>query len=80
MLIKKACFRLLCRRFNFEAGEDSFWIMDAVIGYRLPKRSGIFTIEAKNLFDEHFRFQDINLGNPLIQPDRLILAKLTLSF
>ncbi len=65
--------------FDFESVKSNFWIADAVIGYRLPKRKGIITIEAKNLFDEHFRFQDINLGNPLIQPDRLISVKITLS-
>ncbi len=66
---------------TFESGEENnFWTVDASIGYRLPKRLGIWTVEAKNLFDRAFRFQETNLVSPLIQPERLIFTKLTLSF
>ncbi|HET6370248.1 MAG TPA: hypothetical protein VFG95_03575, partial [Nitrospiria bacterium] len=63
-------------------GGDHFWLVDAAIGYRLPKRWGILTVEAKNLFDKTFRFQEVNTipTYPSIQPDRLFFAKLTLSF
>jgi tetratricopeptide (TPR) repeat protein len=63
-------------------GGDQFWLADAVIGYRLPKRWGIFTIEAKNLFDKTFRFQDPATipTYPFIQPERVIYTKLTLSY
>jgi outer membrane receptor protein involved in Fe transport len=72
--------------------EDQFWVVDASIGYRLPKRWGLITIEAKNLFDESFNYQDTDSAtiggnaistlplNPLISPERLILAKITLVF
>jgi tetratricopeptide (TPR) repeat protein len=59
---------------------DQFWVFDASVGYRLPKRLGIFTIAAKNLFNKTFQFQDTDPANPRIQPKRLILAKLTLAF
>jgi tetratricopeptide (TPR) repeat protein len=62
---------------------DHFWLADAVVGYRLPKRFGIFTVEAKNLFDKKFRFQNpaiIPGTYPFIQPERVIYAKLTLSY
>jgi hypothetical protein len=59
---------------------DQFWVFDASIGYRLPKRLGIFSITAKNLFNRSFDFQDTDPYNPTIQPKRLILAKLTLAF
>ncbi len=65
---------------SFEPGKDQFWITDASIGYRLPQRFGIFTIEAKNLLDEDFQFEETNPKNPLFQTGRLIFAKLTLSF
>jgi tetratricopeptide (TPR) repeat protein len=69
---------------SFEPGGDHFWLADASIGYRLPKRWGIFTIEAKNLFDKTFRFQERVEENevryPSNQPDRLIFTKLTLLF
>jgi tetratricopeptide (TPR) repeat protein/opacity protein-like surface antigen len=63
-----------------ERGADHFWVFDASIGFRLPKRFGIFTIEARNLFDEKFNFQDTDPSKPRISPERLVLAKLTLSF
>jgi outer membrane receptor protein involved in Fe transport len=60
--------------------EDQFWVFDASISYRMPKRLGLITIEAKNLFDKSFKFQDTDPGNPRFQPKRLILARLTLAF
>jgi tetratricopeptide (TPR) repeat protein len=59
---------------------DRFWVVDASIGYRLPKRLGIISVEAKNVFDEDFRFQDTDPANPDIYPERLILGKITLAF
>jgi hypothetical protein len=60
--------------------EDQFWVVDASVSYRLPKRYGIISLIAKNLFDEEFMFQDMNPRNPLIFPDRLIVFRFTLSF
>ncbi|HWR58839.1 MAG TPA: tetratricopeptide repeat protein [Thermodesulfovibrionales bacterium] len=60
--------------------ESRFWVFDASVGYRLPKRLGIFTIEAKNLFNKTFQFQDTDPRDPRMQPKRLILARLTLAF
>jgi hypothetical protein len=37
-------------------------------------------VEARNLFDENFRFQDTDPANPDIYPERLILGKITLAF
>jgi len=64
----------------FEGKDDHFWVFDASISYRLPKRYGLITIEAKNLFDKSFMFQDTDPANPRFQPKRLILARLTLAF
>jgi tetratricopeptide (TPR) repeat protein len=63
----------------FEHKKDNFWVVNASIGYRLPKRFGIITVEAINLFDKEFNFQDTDPGNPRIQPKRLILARFTLA-
>ncbi len=63
-----------------ESGSDQFWIVDAAVGYRLPKRYGIVSLEAKNLFDEGFQFQDTDPSNPEIIPDRAVLAKITMAF
>ena len=59
---------------------DDFWVFDVSLGYRLPKRLGMFSITAKNLFNKTFNFQDTDPYNPRIQPKRLIIARLTLAF
>ena len=59
---------------------DKFWVFDASLSYRLPKRFGIITIEARNLFNNSFKFQDTDPANPAISPKRLIFAKVTLAF
>ncbi len=61
-------------------GRDRFSIVDAFVSYRLPKRMGIVSFEAKNLFNRKFHFQDTDPANPCIMPGRLLLLKLTLSF
>jgi hypothetical protein len=61
-------------------GADRFVIVDALIGYRLPRRSGLVTVEARNLLDSRFRFQDTDPVTPRIYPERLILGKVTLAF
>ena len=60
------------------SGEDSFWVVDAAIGYRLPKRYGRLAFEVKNLFDNKFSFQDTDPGNPTVKPRRLALLTLSL--
>lgn len=60
--------------------DDHFWVVDAAVSYRLPKRWGILSIEAKNVFDNDFKFQDTDPANPRISQERLILGKCTLSF
>ena len=65
---------------SFESGEDQFWVFDASITYRFPKRYGIITLGAKNLFDRSFSYQDMDPVNPLMQPKRLIYGKFTLAF
>jgi tetratricopeptide (TPR) repeat protein len=61
-------------------GSDDFWIVDALLGYRLPKRFGLATLEVRNLFNEQFQFQDIDPRNSAISRDRAILLRLTLAF
>jgi tetratricopeptide (TPR) repeat protein len=61
-------------------GADQFWVVDAGVGYRLPKRRGLITLEARNLFDEKFKFQDTDPANPQIQPSRSIFGRITLVF
>ena len=64
---------------TFEDGDDSFWLFDAAIRYRLPKRYGFVTVGATNLFDEDFEHFDTDRDNPRIQPDRTVFARVTLA-
>jgi tetratricopeptide (TPR) repeat protein len=63
----------------FQSGSDDFWLFDMAINYRLPKRYGFITVGATNLFDERFRYFEVDFDNPTIQPDRMVFARLTLA-
>jgi len=60
--------------------DDDFWVVDLGLGYRLPHRFGMLSIEAKNLFDEDFKFQDTDPAKPTIAPERLVVGRVTLVF
>jgi outer membrane receptor protein involved in Fe transport len=62
-----------------EKADDNFWLVDAAVSYRFPKRYGFFTLGVTNLFDEDFNYFDIDTDNPSIQPDRFIFGKITLA-
>lgn len=69
----------------FDQDRDDFVLVDAAIGYRLPKRRGILSLEVRNLFDEEFLFQDVNIqqpipSNPRFIPNLTVLVRLTLNF
>jgi hypothetical protein len=59
-------------------GEDAFWTVDAFARYRLPNRIGQFGVEARNLFDTKFRFQEIDPTVPRVFFSRHIVARLGL--
>jgi outer membrane receptor protein involved in Fe transport len=69
-----------------DVGHDTFVSVDAAIGYRLPKRYGILSLEVRNLLDEGFHFQDPNFRtgpetvNPRFIPERMIVGRITFSF
>jgi Tfp pilus assembly protein PilF len=58
---------------------DEFWVLDAFVGYRLPKRYGVIRLEVRNLLDEDFMFQDVDPENPRIVPERFLALKLTIA-
>ncbi|MGD8834384.1 MAG: TonB-dependent receptor [Desulfobacteraceae bacterium] len=60
--------------------EDTFWVFDANLGYRLPRRMGTITVDGKNIFNNAFKFQDTDPSRPTIFPDQQILVKLTVTF
>jgi outer membrane receptor protein involved in Fe transport len=62
-----------------QAGNDNFWLVDAGISYRLPRRLGLITVGVKNLFDKSFKYYNTDFANPGIQPERFFFATLTLA-
>jgi outer membrane receptor protein involved in Fe transport len=67
------------RIFQGEGLDDSFWVLDATLGYRLPRRYGLVELEVKNLLDENFNYEETDPANPLFYPERLFLARITLN-
>ncbi|MGA1865347.1 MAG: TonB-dependent receptor domain-containing protein, partial [bacterium] len=68
------------KTYGITTGEDDFWVVDASIRLRFPERSGFFSIEGKNIFDQKFKYQNMDLAHPLVYPKRLILARFTIGF
>jgi outer membrane receptor protein involved in Fe transport len=65
--------------FSVKNGDDTFWLADAAIRYRFPKRYGFFTVGVTNLFDENFEYFEVDVNNSRIQPDRFYFASITLA-
>jgi len=61
------------------AAENSFWVVDASVGYRFPRRLGLVAVEGRNLFDRTFRFQETDPAHPSVLPGRAVVVKATLS-
>jgi hypothetical protein len=61
-------------------GEDRFWVLDAFVGYRLRNRRGLLSLNADNLLDEDFQYQDVDPTNPSLFPERLVSLRFTLAF
>jgi len=62
-----------------QSARDDFWILDAGINFRLPRRYGFITVGATNLLDKKFKYFETDLNNPRIQPDRTVFFKVTLA-
>ena len=71
---------------NMVSSHNEFTLVNASLGYRLPKRWGIIALQANNLFDRKFNFQDYSfqtptgITNPLYIPERTVYARLILNF
>jgi len=64
---------------SFESVDETFWIVDVLLNYRLPKRYGFLSAGVTNILEEDFRYQDTDPDNPIIQPVRMFFVKLTLA-
>ena len=63
---------------------EDFWIFDTSIGFRLPKRIGVISLEVNNLFNREFNYQStFDASGPQLSPfipERQVSLKLTLSY
>ena len=62
------------------SGKDGFFVADVGVTLRLPNRYGSLSIEARNLFDKRFRFEETNAASATISRRRLVFARATLTF
>jgi hypothetical protein len=62
---------------TFESGGDDFFLLDAGISYRFPRRYGIASVGVTNLTDQRFRYQETDFRNASIIPSRTFLGRLT---
>jgi hypothetical protein len=69
------------------SGDDTFFLVDLSLGYRLPKRRGSLSLSVGNLFDNEFNYQDDSYREFRDEPstgpyfpDRTIMGQLTLNF
>jgi tetratricopeptide (TPR) repeat protein len=58
---------------------SSFWLLDAALTFRLPKRYGFIAVGAANLTDKHFNFFDTDFRNPTLVPGRMAYARISLA-
>ncbi|HHI92601.1 MAG TPA: TonB-dependent receptor [Gammaproteobacteria bacterium] len=58
---------------------DNFIMTNVSMGYRLPKRLGILTLEVNNLTDKKYKFQDIQASPAIFSPERYVIGKFTLN-
>ena len=59
--------------------ESEFWVTDATLGYRFPKRWGSFVLEGRNLSNRKFEFYERTILETVI-PARTILARLEITY
>jgi outer membrane receptor for monomeric catechols len=65
--------------------DSKFWVVDAELSYRLPRRAGVVSLVVKNLHDKDFNYQDMNFRSGTrrlveLQPVRRVFASATFSF
>ena len=73
-------FRVPETQSDYAAGSRSFWVVDAALRYRLPKRYGFVAVGANNLTDERSTYLATDSKNLGIRPGRLFYGRVVLAF
>ncbi|HEY6554285.1 MAG TPA: hypothetical protein VI669_13090, partial [Vicinamibacteria bacterium] len=64
---------------DFVPGQKDFWVVDAAVRYRLPKRYGFVVAGVNNLTDERSTYEATDPRNLSIRPGRLVYARVVLA-
>jgi len=64
---------------TFEDGRRDFWVLDASLRYRLPRRYGFVAFGVNNFLDEKSPYQSTDVRNPSLRPGRLFYGTVTLA-
>jgi hypothetical protein len=64
---------------EYVPGDKDFWIVDAAVRYRLPKRYGFVVAGVNNLTDERSSYEATDSRNLSIRPGRVIYARVVLA-
>jgi tetratricopeptide (TPR) repeat protein len=64
---------------DFLPGDRSFWVVDAALRYRLPKRLGFVTAGVNNLTDETQTYEATDPGNLTFRPGRVVYGRVVLA-
>jgi hypothetical protein len=65
---------------EFAPGHRSFWVVDAALRYRLPRRYGFLAVGVNNLTDEKSTYQATDSQNLGIRPGRAVFARVIVAF
>jgi hypothetical protein len=65
---------------EFLPGNRSFWVVDAALRYRLPKRYGFLVAGVNNLTDEKSTYEATDSKNLSIRPGRVVYARVVVAF
>lgn len=60
--------------------QDSFWITDITMNYKLPKSFGSITVGVKNIFNEKFKYFETDVRKPLFAHEKMSIAQINLQF
>ncbi len=59
--------------------KSRFWVADALVGYRFPRRWGSLVVDASNLFNKKFEFYERSVQETVV-PARSVVARLEITY
>jgi len=65
---------------EYVPGNKDFWVVDAGLRYRLPRRHGFLVAGVNNLTDERSTYQATDPRNLAIRPGKVLFARVILAF